>query len=128
MFLPVMARRMGWRWFLGLPALGAVIAFIVLAGSCDRTWSGDGISFKYPSHARIAVQYEYPTCEQGETYCPNLLLVTDERSGSALWIDSATGAEFARGIRTENDADPADVNDLFDRIAGSVRIEPGGDQ
>lgn len=127
MSLPVMARRMGWRWFLGLPALGAVIAFIVLAGSCDRTWSGDGISFKYPSRARIAVQYENPTCEQG-AYCPNLLLVTDESSGSALWIDRVTGAEFARGIRTENGADPADVNDLFDRIAGSVRIEPGGDQ
>lgn len=128
MSLPVMARRMGWRWFLGLPALGAVIAFIVLAGSCDRTWSGDGISFKYPARARITVQYEFTTCEQGVTYCPNLYLITDESSGSALWLDSATGAEFARQVRTEDGADPADVNDLFDRIAGSVRIEPGGDQ
>ena len=127
MSLPVMARRIGWRWLLGLPALGAVIAFIVLAGSCDRTWSDDGISFKYPSHARITVQYEYPTCEQG-AYCPNLLLVTDESSGSALWLDSATGAELARRVRTGDGADPADVNDLFDRIAGSVRIETGGDQ
>ena len=127
MSLSAMARRMGWRWFLGLPALGAVIAFIVLAGSCDRTWSDDGISFKYPARARIAVQYENPTCEQG-AYCPNLLLVTDESSGSALWIDRVTGDEFARRVRTGDDADPADVNDLFDRIAGSVRVEPGGDQ
>lgn len=127
MSLPTLARRMGWRWFLGLPALGAVIAFIVLAGSCDRTWSDDGISFKYPARARIAVQYENPTCEQG-AYCPNLLLVTDESSGSALWIDRVTGDEFARRVRTGDDADPADVNDLFDRIAGSVRVEPGGDQ
>lgn len=125
--MPAMIRRIKPGWAIGLPALGAVIAFIVLAGTCDRTYSGYDITFKYPARARIMVQYEFTTCEQG-VYCPNVYAITDENSGSSLWINAVTGAEAGRRVRTENGADPADVNAMFDRIAETVRLEPDGDQ
>ncbi len=67
--MPAMVRRIKPGWAIGLPALGAVIAFIVLAGTCDRTYSDSGVTFKYPARARITVQHEAILCEQG-VYCP----------------------------------------------------------
>ena len=126
--MPAMIRRIKPGWAIGLPALGAVIAFIALAGTCDRTYSDLGVTFKYPARARITVQYEFPLCEQG-VYCPNVVVfVRDESSGSSLWINAETGAEFTRRVRTENGADPADVNAMFDLIVETVRIKPDEDQ
>ena len=129
-----MIRRIKPGWAIGLPALGAVIAFIVLAGACGRmdggyyTFSGAGITFEYPAHARIAVLYEFTTCVEGVTSCPNNFLIRDESSGSSLWINAETGAEAGRRVRMENGADPADVNAMFDRIAETVRLDPDRDQ
>lgn len=126
--MPAMIRRIKPGWAIGLPALGAVIAFIALAGTCDRTYSDSGVTFKYPARARITVQYEAILCEQ-DMYCPNVVVfVRDESSGSSLWIDAESGIEFTRRVRTENGADPADVNAMFDRIAETVRIKESGNQ
>lgn len=132
--MPAMIRRIKPGWAIGLPALGAVIAFIALAGSCGgtdggySTFSGAGITFEYPARARIAVLYEFTTCVEGVTSCPNNFLLRDENSGSSLWIDAESGIEFTRRVRTENGADPADVNAMFDRIAETVRIKESGNQ
>lgn len=141
MSLPAMARRIGWRRGIGIAALLGILAaaaFIVLAGTCDRngtqfeleTWSYDDISFKHPARARISVVFVLSvTCVEEEQHeCNPQLEVLHESSGSVLWLDRVTGAEIARRVRTENGADPADVNDLFDHIAGSVRIRESGDQ
>ena len=125
--MPAMVRRIKPGWAIGLPALGAVIAFIVLAGTCDRTYSSYDITFKYPARARITVQYETTTCEQG-VYCPDVFAITDENSGSLLWIDAVTGADAGRLVRTGNGADPAEVNAMFDRIVETVRIKESGNQ
>lgn len=125
--MPAMIRRIKPGWAIGLPALGAVIAFIVLAGTCDRTYSDSDITFKYPARARITVQYESTTCEQ-DVYCPDVFAVRDESSGSSLWINAESGAEAGRLVRTENGADPADVNAMFDLIVETVRLEESGNQ
>lgn len=126
--MPAMIRRIKPGWAVGLPALGAVLAFIVLAGTCDRTYSGQGVTFKYPARARITVQYETITCEQ-DVYCPpHAVLITDENSGSSLWIDAVKGTDAGRLVRTENGADPADVNAMFDLIVETVRIKESGNQ
>ena len=132
--MPAMVRRIKPGWAIGLPALGAVIAFIALAGSCGGTdggydtFSGAGITFEYPARARIAVLYEFTTCVEGVTSCPNNFLLRDENSGSSLWINAESGVEAARRVRTENGADPADVNAMFDRIVETVRLDPDRDQ
>ena len=132
--MPAMVRRIKPGWAIGLPALGAVIAFIVLAGSCGgtdggyHTFSGFGVTFEYPARARIAVLYEFTTCVEGVNSCPDNVLVRDESSGSSLWINAESGAETARRVRTENGADPADVNAMFDRIVETVRLDPDRDQ
>ena len=126
--MPAMIRRIKPGWAIGLPALGAVIAFIVLAGTCDRTYSDQVVTFKYPARARITVQYEFPLCEQ-DMYCPSVVVfVRDESSGSSLWIDAESGTEFTRRVRTENGAAPADVNAMFDLIVETVRIKESGNQ
>ena len=132
--MPAMIRRVKPGWAIGLPALGAVLALSVLAGACDRTdggydtFSGFGITFEYPARARIAVLYEFGTCEEGVTSCPDSVLVRDESSGSSLWINAETGAEAERRVRTENGADPAEVNAMFDLIVETVRLDPNRDQ
>lgn len=132
--MPAMIRRIKPGWAIGLPALGVVLALGVLAGACDRTnggydtFSGFGITFEYPARARIAVLYEFGTCEEGVPSCPNSVLVRDESSGSSLWINAETGAEAERRVRTKNGADPADVNAMFDRIVETVRIKESGNQ
>ena len=128
--MPAMIRRIKPGWAIGLPALGAVIAFIVLAGACDRTWNSNDISFKYPARARISVHPISLTCEEEAQHeCSNPQIeIYHESSGSSLWIDMVTGAEWGRSVRTGNGADPADVNAMFDLIAETVRIKESGNQ